>query len=111
MTGTEISAESEQINRLRTRVMPDRKGWLSTLVWNLRDSYLAWPEDKTDNRSVRWVVEGFLEEIRDLERVRQDLIDWRNVALLSEDPAERAAARVANSILNGTYQRHTPADD
>ena len=108
-TGPGEATEGERINRLRARVMPDRKGWLSTLVWNVRNAYLAWPEGKTENRSVRWMVEGFLEEIQDLERVRDDLTDWRD-GMITAPVAQRnpETLRTISAILGGTYRRTDP---
>lgn len=59
-------AESEAINALRAKYTD--YGWLSTLVWNTRNNYLAWPDSKIDATAVRMIVEGFLAEIQELKR-------------------------------------------
>lgn len=57
-----MSAESDAINAL-AHEFPNNGGWLSTLVWNVRNDYLTWPDGKIDARAVRLIVEGFLAEI------------------------------------------------
>lgn len=41
-------------------------GWLSTLVWNTRNNYLAFPESTFEAKQVRMLVEGFMAEIAEL---------------------------------------------
>lgn len=59
-----VEDESGAINALRTAY--EGSGWLSTLVWNVRNEYLAWPDEK--NTSVRMIVEGFLAEIEAMRK-------------------------------------------
>lgn len=69
----EGQAMVDLINSLRTEYaieggIPERPdstgGWLSTLVWNIRNRYLAWPDTATFTADeMRMVVEGFLSEV------------------------------------------------
>lgn len=69
LTDEQISEQTKQIDALQHRYAegpPGYGGWLSTLVHNLRNAYLAWPDGKTENASVQALVEGFLAEIEEL---------------------------------------------
>lgn len=57
----EAKRQLDEINALSTR-LPDG-GWLSTLVWNTRNNYLAWPDGTFPAQQVQLIVEGFLAEI------------------------------------------------
>lgn len=60
-------SETDAINALRHEYdLNGHTGWLSTLVWNTRNNYLAWPDGKIEARAVRMIVEGFLAEIATL---------------------------------------------
>ena len=52
-------------------------GWLSNLVWNTRNNYLAHPETTFDARTVRMLVEGFMAEIRRLRATGTGTTDRR----------------------------------
>lgn len=58
--------ESDQINALRHEFPSG--GWLTNLVWNVRNNYSAWPEGTTPNETVRMIVEGFLAELAGVRR-------------------------------------------
>lgn len=51
----------DAVNALTTEYDP--KGWLSTLVWNIRNKYLTWPTMKFTSGEMRMVIEGFMAEL------------------------------------------------
>lgn len=54
----------DDINALRTEYGEDGgMGWLSTLVWNTRNNYLAMPDCTFSATQMRMVVEGFMAEL------------------------------------------------
>lgn len=69
LTGTDEEHEkalkvAKAMNALRT-TFPNG-GWLSTLVWNTRNSYLGLPESTFPAQHMQMIVEGFLEEVESL---------------------------------------------
>lgn len=56
----------DEINALNTSwpMGPNTTGYLSNLVWNLRNQYLMWPNSTVDASSVKRLVEGFMAELR-----------------------------------------------
>lgn len=67
--------QSDQINALRHRFDLGQyyennsgEGWLSTLVWNVRNNYCAWPDGKIQALTVKMLVEGFLAEIEEIKK-------------------------------------------
>ena len=53
------------INALHTD-LPDG-GWLSTLLWNTRNTYLSTPEATFSAQQMQMVVEGLLTEVANLK--------------------------------------------
>ena len=53
--------QSDQINALETQI--GERGSLSTLVWNIRNRYLAHPGITFTAAEVRTLVEAFLAEV------------------------------------------------
>lgn len=56
-----VADELAEINALRTTY--EDTGWLSTLVFNTRNSYLAFSQVTFSAAQVRMLVEGFLAEL------------------------------------------------
>lgn len=56
----------DAINALQTTYDPQgdvTEGWLSTLVWNTRNTYLGMPDATFPAEHMRMVCEGFLAEV------------------------------------------------
>lgn len=90
--GRNEPSEADQINALRTRIpLPKGElGWLSTLVWNVRNEYLMWPDGKIPAQTVQRIVEGFLTEIEMLKAAQSGRIVSKQVVeqALEAPPAE-----------------------
>jgi hypothetical protein len=62
--------DAEGINKLKARV---GKGYLSNLVWNIRNRYLSQPESTFTATEVQQLVEGFMSELEQPQSADADL--------------------------------------
>lgn len=75
MGDVDARREADAINALRHEFGPEEYGgWLSTLVWNVRNRYSAFPQNPIEAESVRLLVVGFLAEVAALVAERDEAL-------------------------------------